>query len=96
MKNFEPWPDDKEPDNQENWGWWDETPHRVSIEGPDDSSNIPTPIFEIMWERNPANRRELGSDREDDNPYGRWLLWDDIEIAREELKIALGIWKAGQ
>lgn len=94
---FEPWPDDEQcPENIEYWGWWDETPYRVSVDGENCRGNVPTPIFEIMWKRNPANRRNadngIGSfDPDEPGSDCRWILWDEIDIAIEEMKIALAI-----
>lgn len=93
---YEPWPDDEQdPTNVEEWGWWDETPHRLAIDGPNALGNVPTSLFEIMWERNPANQRDFQDDNSVDCPpeetYGRWLMWDDRAIADEEMRIALNL-----
>lgn len=93
-----PWADEDDPANKEAWGWLDETPHRIATDGPDDAGNIPTPVFDIMWVRNPANRHEMEDINAPDPAFtfGRWLLWDDIEIAREELAIAVKLHEEGK
>ena len=94
MKNYEPWPDDEQfPNNVEKWGWWEGTPYRLKMDGLEAVGNVPTPIFVIMWERNPANRcnSEGRFDPSDPGSECRWLLWDDKAIAEEEMTIALAL-----
>lgn len=100
LADKKPWPDDeKDPANAEEWGWWDETPHRVEVDGASDPGNIPTPLFDIMWDRNPTNRRDMQDDGavhwDPKYTFGRWLMWDAEEYAAEELRIAVEIYNNG-
>lgn len=97
-KKFEPWPDDEDLDNVEEWGWWDETPYRVKVDGENDPGNVPTPLFNIMWERNPANRcNEIGRfDPDEPESECRWIMWSEKDYAIQELTIALRIYRQQQ
>lgn len=58
LEGKKPWPDDEsDPANVEEFGWWDETPTRVEQDGVNDPGNIPTPVFDIMWDMKSTRSR---------------------------------------